>query len=113
MGLTVVEETEVDAPYGYLDQWVGYDDQTSMLLKVNTLIKGKNLLGAKFWAFDLDDFTETFCREGRYISLINNYFLGVILIAFLQFGIESTDKIQKKMAVRCYWRFSMRKCRQN
>ena len=42
MGLTVVEETEVDAPYGYLDdQWVGYDDQTSTLLKVNTLIKGK------------------------------------------------------------------------
>ncbi|CAH3170043.1 unnamed protein product [Porites lobata] len=71
MGLTVVEETEVDAPYGYLDdQWVGYDDQTSMLLKVNTLIKGNNLLGAMFWAFDLDDFTGTFCREGRY-PLIN------------------------------------------
>ena len=114
MGLTVVEETEVHAPYGYLDdQWVGYDDQISMLLKVNTLIKGKNLLGAMFWAFDLDDFTGTFCREGRYISFITNYFLGVLLIAFLQFRIESTDKIQKKMAVRCYWRFSMRKSRQN
>lgn len=114
MGLTVIEETEVDAPYGYLDdQWVGYDDQTSMLLKVTTLIKGKNLLGAMFWAFDLDDFTGTFCRKGRYISLITNYFLGVILIAFLQFGMESTGKIQKKMAVNCYWRFSMRKSRQN
>ena len=67
MGLTVVEDTEVEAPYGYLDdQWVGYDDQTSLLLQVSTLIEEKNLLGAMFWALDLDDFQGTFCGEGRY-----------------------------------------------
>ena len=67
MGLTVEEDTEVEAPYGYRDdQWVGYDDQTSLLLKVSTLIAGKNLLGAMFWALDLDDFQGDFCREGRY-----------------------------------------------
>ena len=66
MGLTVVEDTEVEAPYGYLDdQWVGYDDQTSLLLKVSTLIEEKNLLGAMFWALDLDDFQGDFCGEGR------------------------------------------------
>ena len=98
MGLTVVEETEVHAPYGYLDdQWVGYDDQISMLLKVNTLIKGKNLLGAMFWAFDLDDFTGTFCREGRYISLITNYFLGVrYLLPFFSLESSLLTKFRRK-----------------
>ncbi|XP_078370863.1 chitinase-3-like protein 1 isoform X2 [Oculina patagonica] len=67
MGLTVVQDSVVKAPYGYAgDQWVGYDDKASLTLKVDTLIKGKNLLGAMFWALDLDDFKGTFCGEGRY-----------------------------------------------
>ena len=99
MGLTVVEETEVDAPYGYLDdQWVGYDDQTSTLLKVNTLIKGKNLLGAMFWAFDLDDFTGTFCREGRYIifPLSPIIFLGSYLLPFFSLESSLLTKFRRK-----------------
>ena len=66
MGLTVVQDSTVEAPYGYMgNQWVGYDDQESLTLKVNSLIKGKNLLGAMFWALDLDDFQGTFCGQGR------------------------------------------------
>ena len=69
MGLTVVEETEVEAPYGYTgDQWVGYDDETSLVLKVDNLIKEKNLLGAMFWTPDLDDFSGEFCGKGRYLN---------------------------------------------
>jgi len=71
MGLTVVQDNAVRAPYGYVgDQWVGFDDRASLVLKVNTLIKGKNLLGAMFWALDLDDFKGSFCGQGKY-PLIN------------------------------------------
>ena len=67
MGLTVVQDSVVKAPYGYKgDQWVGFDDQNSLSLKVNSLIKDKNLLGAMFWALDLDDFKGSFCGQGRY-----------------------------------------------
>lgn len=67
MGLTVVQDSVVKAPYGYKgDQWVGFDDQNSLTLKVNSLIKEKNLLGAMFWALDLDDFKGSFCDQGRY-----------------------------------------------
>lgn len=66
MGLTVVQDNLVKAPYGYInDQWVGYDDKASLNLKVNTLIKGKTLLGAMFWALDLDDFKGSFCGQGK------------------------------------------------
>lgn len=66
MGLTVVQDNVAKAPYGYInDQWVGYDDKASLNLKVNTLIKGKNLLGAMFWALDLDDFKGSFCGQGK------------------------------------------------
>ena len=66
MGLTVVRDNAVQAPYGFKgDQWVGYDDVESLTRKVNTLIKGKHLLGAMFWALDLDDFKGSFCGEGR------------------------------------------------
>ena len=66
MGLTVVQDNTVKAPYGYKgDQWVGYDDEMSLTLKVNSVIKEKNLLGAMFWALDLDDFKGSFCKKGR------------------------------------------------
>lgn len=69
--LTVVQDNAARAPYGYKDdQWVGYDDEESLKLKVNSLIKEKNLLGAMFWALDLDDFNGTVCGQGRY-PLIN------------------------------------------
>lgn len=68
--LTIVNNDVIKAPYGYYgDQWIGYDDAASLKLKVNTLIKGKDLLGAMFWAIDLDDFTNV-CGQGKY-PLIN------------------------------------------
>ncbi|XP_068718578.1 chitinase-3-like protein 1 [Montipora capricornis] len=71
MGLTVVQHNAVKAPYGYKgDQWVGYDDEDSLKQKVKSVIKENNLLGAMFWALDLDDFKGTFCGQGSY-PLIN------------------------------------------
>ena len=56
MPLTLVEENRVGAPYGYYkDQWVGFDTPKSIVEKVR-LVKEKGLLGAMFWALDLDDF---------------------------------------------------------
>ena len=70
MGFTVVQDSVMKAPYGYKgDQWVGFDDQNSLTLKVNSLIKEKNLLGAMFWALDLDDFKGSFCDQGRYFPI--------------------------------------------
>jgi len=66
IGLRVVRDKAVKAPYGILgDQWVGYEDSRSLVLKVNTLIKGRNLLGAMFRSLDLDDFKGSFCGQGR------------------------------------------------
>ena len=41
-GFTIVNDNSVKAPYGYkgLD-WVGFDNPTSLVHKVNTQIKGK------------------------------------------------------------------------
>ena len=67
LGLTVVRDNVVKAPYGYKDRlWVGYDDAQSLVKKVQDLIISKGLLGAMFWAIPLDDFQGTFCGEGKY-----------------------------------------------
>ena len=60
-------ESSVKAPYGSADgQWVGYDDQESIVYKINNVMKRHNLKGYMFWALDLDDFTGSFCGQGRY-----------------------------------------------
>lgn len=42
MGLTVVKDNDVSAPYGYKgDIWVGFDDKASLVHKVKTQIKSK------------------------------------------------------------------------
>uniref|UniRef100_A0A7M5XHV2 chitinase n=2 Tax=Clytia hemisphaerica TaxID=252671 RepID=A0A7M5XHV2_9CNID len=66
-GMTVVETSSAGATYGYLgNYWVGYDSEASMIHKVRSLIKGRGLKGAMFWAIDLDDFTGSFCNNGKY-----------------------------------------------
>ena len=51
MGLTLVTENAVKAPYGYKSRgWVGFDDQQSLKYKIAEVIKKKNLMGAMFWA---------------------------------------------------------------
>ena len=42
MGLTIVKDNAVSAPYGYKgDIWVGFDDKASLVHKIDTQIKGK------------------------------------------------------------------------
>ena len=44
MGLTIVKDNAVSAPYGYKgDVWVGFDDKASLVHKVDTQIKGKTV----------------------------------------------------------------------
>ncbi|XP_032073151.1 chitotriosidase-1 isoform X1 [Thamnophis elegans] len=60
----VIESQKV--PYSFKgNQWVGYDDVRSITKKVQYL-KKQNLGGGMVWALDLDDFSGSFCKEGRY-----------------------------------------------
>jgi len=66
-GYTIVEDNDAKAPYGYKGtDWVGFENQKSLIYKVKTLIKGKQLAGAMFWDLPLDDFNGEFCGQGRY-----------------------------------------------
>lgn len=63
--LKIVDDSTIQTPYGYYgDQWIGFDNVASLRRKVKTLIKGKDLLGAMFWALDLDDFRNV-CGQGK------------------------------------------------
>ncbi|XP_061191573.1 uncharacterized protein LOC133199721 [Saccostrea echinata] len=52
--------------------WVGFDDKTSLRLKITDLIIKDGYGGAMTWALPLDDFKGTICGEGKYplISLM-------------------------------------------
>ena len=79
LGLTVVKDNAVMAPYGYKDTiWVGYDDQESLKYKVDAVIKEKGLMGAMFWALDLDDFSGSQCGQGPYplVNAVKKYLAG-------------------------------------
>ncbi|NXI46480.1 CHIA chitinase, partial [Galbula dea] len=65
-GATEVWDAPQDVPYAYKgSEWVGYDNIKSYNIKVDWLKKNK-YGGAMVWAIDLDDFTGTFCKEGKY-----------------------------------------------
>ncbi|KAL9987524.1 hypothetical protein ACROYT_G001848 [Oculina patagonica] len=67
LGLNIVTENVVKAPYGHKGTiWVGFDDQDSLKYKVDTVIKAKGLMGAMFWTLDLDDFSGSQCGQGPY-----------------------------------------------
>lgn len=79
--LTIVHDNAARAPYGYHEKrWVGFDDEYSLNLKVEELIKGKGLAGAMFWALPLDDFKGHFCKKGRFplINAVKKYLGGYI-----------------------------------
>ncbi|XP_077340580.1 acidic mammalian chitinase-like [Lithobates pipiens] len=62
-----------DVPFAYQgNEWLGYDNQKSFQIKAEWLVKN-NFAGAMVWAIDLDDFTGTFCNQGKYplISTLN------------------------------------------
>lgn len=63
-----IEDQKV--PYAYKNtEWIGYDNAESYTYKVDFL-KENNFGGAMVWAIDLDDFSGSFCNEGKY-PLIN------------------------------------------
>ncbi|NXP26614.1 CHIA chitinase, partial [Scytalopus superciliaris] len=65
-GATQAWDEPQDVPYAYKgNEWVGYDNMKSFSLKVDWL-KKNNFGGAMVWALDMDDFTGTFCNEGKY-----------------------------------------------
>ncbi|CAH2221300.1 acidic mammalian chitinase-like [Pelobates cultripes] len=55
-----------DVPYAYQESvWVGYDNVNSFHIKAEWLMK-YNFGGAMVWSIDLDDFTGTFCNQGKF-----------------------------------------------
>ncbi|XP_016045416.1 acidic mammalian chitinase-like [Erinaceus europaeus] len=59
-----IEDQKV--PYAYKNaEWVGYDNIESYGHKVDFLKENK-FGGAMVWAIDLDDFSGSFCNEGKY-----------------------------------------------
>ena len=60
------KKSSVLAPYGTVDDlFVAYDDQESLIFKVNQIVKKFELGGIMFWALDLDDFKGS-CGHGNY-----------------------------------------------
>ncbi|NXN25017.1 CHIA chitinase, partial [Nycticryphes semicollaris] len=65
-GATQAWDAPQDVPYAYKgSEWVGYDNIKSYKIKIDWL-KKNNFGGAMVWAIDMDDFTGTFCKEGKY-----------------------------------------------
>ncbi|XP_066479488.1 acidic mammalian chitinase-like [Tiliqua scincoides] len=65
-GATVVWNAPQEVPYAYHgNQWIGYDNPKSFAIKAKWLLEN-NFGGAMVWTIDMDDFTGTFCGEGKY-----------------------------------------------
>uniref|UniRef100_A0A4X2KR19 Acidic mammalian chitinase n=2 Tax=Vombatus ursinus TaxID=29139 RepID=A0A4X2KR19_VOMUR len=65
-GATEVWNAPREVPYAYKgNQWIGYDNPKSFTIKADWLLKN-NFGGAMVWAIALDDFTGTFCGQGKY-----------------------------------------------
>ncbi|XP_029429792.1 acidic mammalian chitinase-like [Rhinatrema bivittatum] len=65
-GASVVWNSPQEVPYAYKgSEWVGYDNPKSFQVKAEWLMKN-NFGGAMVWAIPLDDFSGTFCGEGKY-----------------------------------------------
>ncbi|KAM9319223.1 chitotriosidase-1-like [Gastrophryne carolinensis] len=70
-GTTIKWIPDQRVPYACKDnEWVGFDNKESYDCKVKFL-KESGFGGAMVWAIDLDDFSGTFCNEGKY-PLINH-----------------------------------------
>ncbi|XP_053339252.1 acidic mammalian chitinase-like [Clarias gariepinus] len=69
-GATEVWNSQQDVPYAYQgNQWVGYDNIESFQFKAQWLMES-HFGGAMVWTIDMDDFSGTFCNQGKY-PLIN------------------------------------------
>nr|XP_048299352.1 acidic mammalian chitinase-like [Myodes glareolus] len=65
-GATEAWDAPQEVPYAYKsNEWIGYDNIRSFDVKVQWL-KQNNFGGAMIWAIDLDDFTGSFCNQGKF-----------------------------------------------
>ncbi|XP_034356560.1 chitinase-like protein 4 [Arvicanthis niloticus] len=65
-GATESWDAPQEVPYAYQgNQWVGYDNVKSFKMKAQWL-KDNKLGGAMVWPLDMDDFTGSFCHQGRF-----------------------------------------------
>ncbi|XP_062300577.1 LOW QUALITY PROTEIN: acidic mammalian chitinase-like [Scomber scombrus] len=75
-GATQAWDSPQDVPYAYNNGvWIGYDNVKSFQNKVQWLKQG-GFGGAMVWTLDLDDFSGTFCGQGKY-PLINTLKSGL------------------------------------
>ncbi|KAF7989656.1 hypothetical protein HCN44_008330 [Aphidius gifuensis] len=73
---TLVWDSEQQVPFAYRDdQWVGFDDERSLINKMNWL-KEEGFGGVMIWSVDMDDFKGS-CGAGKYplIKAIKNELL--------------------------------------
>ncbi|MEE6508382.1 hypothetical protein FKM82_020867 [Ascaphus truei] len=78
-GATEVWMDDQKVPYAYKgNQWVGYDIVRSFEHKVEFVMQG-GFGGGMVWTIDLDDFTGTFCNQGKYplISKLKELLSGI------------------------------------
>ncbi|CAO2599611.1 Acidic mammalian chitinase, partial [Lemmus lemmus] len=77
-GATEAWDAPQEVPYAYKgNEWVGYDNVRSFSVKTQWL-KQNNFGGAMIWAIDLDDFTGSFCDQGKFpLTSTLNKALGV------------------------------------
>ncbi|CBY12903.1 unnamed protein product [Oikopleura dioica] len=74
-GWRSIYDNEIEAPYAYGEgDWVGYDNPTSIVYKAK-MAEHYGLGGIMWWAIDLDDFTGSFCGQGKYplMTAAKNY----------------------------------------
>uniref|UniRef100_A0A8C2XKC5 chitinase n=1 Tax=Cyclopterus lumpus TaxID=8103 RepID=A0A8C2XKC5_CYCLU len=75
-GATQAWDAPQQVPYAYHQgTWVGYDNIKSFQAKIQWL-KQSGFGGAMVWSLDLDDFSGTFCGQGKY-PLINTIKAGL------------------------------------
>ncbi|XP_076789192.1 chitinase-like protein 3 [Arvicanthis niloticus] len=77
-GATQAWDDPQNVPYAHHDnEWVGYDDVHSFLIKANWL-QQNNFGGAMIWTLDMDDFTGSFCKQSKFpLTSILKKALGV------------------------------------
>ncbi|XP_076759553.1 chitinase-3-like protein 1 isoform X1 [Xylocopa sonorina] len=75
-GWTIVREREQFVPYAFSgNQWVGYDDTTSVQEKAN-YVKSMGLGGMMMWSVDTDDFRGNCGEKYPLLSTINRVLRG-------------------------------------
>ncbi|KAF3856111.1 hypothetical protein F7725_016834 [Dissostichus mawsoni] len=75
-GATLAWDSVQEVPYAFKQgTWVGYDNVRSFQAKIQWL-KQSGFGGAMVWSLDLDDFSGTFCGQGKY-PLINTIKSGL------------------------------------